>query len=201
MSVPDDDYVGEPEYPAPWATRRPREGMRDTDAARIVSLSPDVCLTPVGSSAVPVPYPIVDFAGHDENYTASVRFTSNKSMVLRSNTTHVHGDAPGVKKGVKSGTVGARCHPIEHAAQVRAEGSPVIRHLDRCHMNDRNTVGECQFVRDTGTYEPPEDTDPVPGSAVVKASTSPSRREAGRSPSFRTKTSTRSGSVRTRRPG
>jgi hypothetical protein len=163
LPPPSDNYIGEPQYPAPWTTKKPREGLRDTDAALIVSLAPDVCKSP----SVPIPYPIVDFCGHDENYTKSVRFTAQNAMVLRSNTTHVHGDEPGVGKGVKSGTVGARCHPIEHADQVFAEGSPVIRHLDRCHMNDRNTVGEAIFVRDTKTYEPPKDDDPVPGSLVM----------------------------------
>lgn len=166
MSLPDDQYVGEPAYPAPWSTRHPREGMRDTDAARIVSLAPDVCLTPVGSSVVPVPYPVVDFAGHDDGYTPSVRMTGQKSMVLRSRTSHVHGDAPGVRKEVKSGTVGDVCEPIGHTGAVRAEGSNVIRHLDRCHMN-ANTQGECLFVRDQGTHDAPDDTDPVPGSVAL----------------------------------
>ncbi len=162
MSLPpsDDTYIGEPQYPAPWTTKKPREGLRDTDAARIVSLAPDVCKAP----GCPVPFPVVDFCGHDENYTPSVRFTSEKAMVLRSNTTHVHGDEPGIGKGVKSGTVGARCHPIEHADQVRAEGSNVIRHLDRFHMNDCNTVGEACFVRDTKAYAAPKDDDKIPGS-------------------------------------
>lgn len=66
MSIPHDNYVGEPDYPAPWTTRQPREGLRDLDGAKIVSRSPDVCLTPVGSSVVPIPYPVVDFCGHDE---------------------------------------------------------------------------------------------------------------------------------------
>jgi Domain of unknown function (DUF4150) len=160
LPPPTDNYIGEPQYPSPWTTKKPREGLRDTDAARIVSLAPDVCKSP----GCPVPYPVVDFCGHDENYTPSVRFTSQKAMVLRSNTTHVHGDEPGVGKGVKSGTVGARCHPIGHADEVRAEGSCVIRHLDRFHMNDRNTVGEACFVRDTKTYKAPVDDDKVPGS-------------------------------------
>ncbi|WP_164879728.1 DUF4150 domain-containing protein [Afifella aestuarii] len=158
------DYAGEPGYPAPWTTGEPREGLRDTDEARIVCLAPDVCLTPIGSSVVPVLYQIVDYCGHDEAYTPSVRFTGQKAMVLRSNTTHVHGDKPGTAKGIKSGTVEDICEPIGHAPEVRAEGSPVIRHLDRCWMNCRNTVGEAIFVKDTATYQPPEDDDPIPGS-------------------------------------
>ena len=168
MSLPPpDDYIGEPGYPAPWTTSRPREALRDNDEARIVSLAPDVCRSP----KKPVPYMIYDTCGHDANYTPSVRFTGQKAMVLRSNTTHVHGDEPGVGKGVKSGTVGGISEPIGHAAQVRAEGSPVIRHLDRFHMNNRNTVGEAIFLRDTATYPAPENDDPVPGSLVLAAAT------------------------------
>jgi hypothetical protein len=166
MSLPpaSDNYVGEPQYPSPWTTTRPLEGLRDTDAAKIICLAPDVCLTPVGSSVVPIPYQIVDYCGHDHTYTPSVRFTGQKAMVMRSNTTHVHGDAPGTRKGVKSGAVEDICEPIGHASQVRAEGSHVIRHLDRFWMNKRNTQGEAQFVRTTRTYEAPKDDDPVPGS-------------------------------------
>ncbi|MFW8643333.1 DUF4150 domain-containing protein [Rhizobium beringeri] len=164
MSIPRDNYVGEPDYPAPWTTKQPREGLRDLDEAKIVSLSPDVCLTPVGSSVVPIPYPIVDYCGHDSGYTPSVRFTGKKAMVMRSRTTHVHGDAPGTRKGVKSGTVEDVCEPIGHADQVRAESSHVIRHLDRFWMNNRNTQGEAIFVRGTQTYAPLEDDDPVRGS-------------------------------------
>ncbi|MES5097861.1 DUF4150 domain-containing protein [Agrobacterium sp. BA1120] len=164
MSIPRDNYIGDPDYPAPWTTKKPREGLRDIDEARIVSLAPDVCLTPVGSSVVPIPYPVVDFCGHDKNYTPSVRFTGKKAMVMRSCTTHVHGDAPGVRKGVKSGTVESICEPIGHADHVRAEGSHVIRHLDRFWMNNRNTQGEAIFVRGTKTFDPPLDDDHVPGS-------------------------------------
>jgi Domain of unknown function (DUF4150) len=163
MNIPADNYIGEPGYPSPWTTTLPREGLRDNDAARIVSLAPDVCKSP----KVPVPYPVVDFCGHDANYTPSVRFTTQKAMVLRSHTTHVHGDEPGVGKGVKSGTVGGICEPIGHASQIRAEGSPVIRHLDRFYMNNRNTFGEAIFVRDMGVYPAPKLTDPVPGSLLL----------------------------------
>ena len=170
MSIPPDDrYAGEPGYPAPWATKAPREGLRDTDAARIVSLAPDVCLTPVGSSAVPVPYPIHDLCGHDAGYATTVNMTGQRVMKLSSRTTHVHGDAPGTKRGVVSGTVEDVCEPVGHAAQVRAEGSNLVRHLDRFDMNAGNTQGEAIFCRDQGTYEPPTDTDPVKGSLVAAA--------------------------------
>lgn len=164
---PNGGYIGPPGYPDTWTTSLPKEGLRDEAEARIISLSPDVCLTPVGNSVVPIPYPVIDNCGDDQGYTPTVRFTRQKAMVLRSNTTCVHGDAPGSRKGVKSGTVGDICEPIGHAAQVRAEGSPVVRHLDRFHMNKQNTVGEAIFVRNLSTYEAPLDDDPLPGSLVL----------------------------------
>jgi hypothetical protein len=167
LPPPKDNYAGEPEYPAPWTTAKPKEGLRDIGEARIICLAPDVCLTPVGNSVVTIPYQIVDYCGDDQSYTPSVRFTGKKAMVLRSSTTCVHGDAPGTRKGVKSGTVEDICEPIGHAPEVRAEGSNVIRHLDRFHMNAKNTVGEAIFVKDTATYPAPEDDDPVPGSLVL----------------------------------
>ena len=154
-----------PPRPDPWATTQPREAMRDTNAGRIVCLAPSVNLTPIGSSMVPVPYQVVDFTGHDGDYSPDVFMTKQKAMRWNSITEHVHGDSAGTGGGVKSGTVGGICEPIEHAAQVRANGSHLMRDGDRCWMNNRNTQGECTFVRDTGTYAPPKDGDPIPGSA------------------------------------
>ena len=159
-----DDYAGEPPRPDPWTTQRPLEGLQETHEARVVSLSPDVCLTPRGSALVPVPYPIVDYADHFEAYAHTVRFTGQKAMVLRSRTTHVHGDEAGTGGGVKSGTHGDVTEPIGHAPQVRAEGSSVIRHLDRFWMNRRNTVGEAVYVKDQRARAAPADDDPLPGS-------------------------------------
>ncbi|MGL4813477.1 MAG: polymorphic toxin type 15 domain-containing protein, partial [Beijerinckiaceae bacterium] len=98
------------------------------------------------------------------NFANSVNFTRQRAMIFRSKTQHVHGNEQGTGGGIKSGTTPGQCEPIEHAAQVRAEGSHVIRHQDKFWMNNRNTIGEARFVRDTKTYKEPEHTDPVPGS-------------------------------------
>jgi hypothetical protein len=160
----------DPKYPAPWTTTQPREALRDTDKARVVSLLPDVCLTPRGNMLVPVPYNIHDLVGHDTNFANSVNFTGERAMVFRSKTEHVHGNEQGTGGGIKSGTTPGQCEPIDHASQLRAEGSWVIRHQDKFWMNNRNTIGEGRFVRDTKEYKEPKDTDPVPGSARLKSS-------------------------------
>lgn len=102
------------------------------------------------------------FCGHDEGYTPTVHFTGQKAMV------HAVANRPrpwrrgGYRRGVVSGTVGGISEPISHAAQIRAEGRPVIRRLDRFHMNNRNTLGEAIFVRDTRSYPAPTDDNPLP---------------------------------------
>lgn len=99
-----------------------------------------------------------------EAYARTVRFAGRKAMVLRSRTTHVHGDEAGTGGGVKSGTHGDVTEPIGHAPQVRAEGSSMIRHLDRLWMNRRNTVGEAIYVKDQRARAAPADDDLLPGS-------------------------------------
>lgn len=165
----DSSFDRHPEHPPPWATKKPQEGLRDLSEAKIVSTAPDVCLTPVGNSVVPIPYPIVAYCGDDASYTPTVKFTSNKAMVMASNTTKCVGDAAGSKKGVKSGTIEDICEPVGHAAKVRAEGSEVIRHLDQFKMNKGNTVGEAIFARSLALPPPATDTDPIPGSLQLAA--------------------------------
>lgn len=159
-----DDYVGPAPRPDPWTTKEPHEGMRDNHQARVISLAPDVCLTPCGSGSVPIPYPVLDYGDHMANYVDSVRFTKQRAMVLRSNTTHVHGDEAGKDGGIKSGTYKGITEPIGHAPRVYAGKSQVIRDGDRHWMNYCNTIGEANFKRDLATYDPPPDDDPIPGS-------------------------------------
>ncbi|MET3601880.1 DUF4150 domain-containing protein [Martelella mangrovi] len=151
--------------PDPDWTATPREAIRDNARPKILSLTPDVCKTPIGSSTPPIPYCVVGYPDEAaDNYTSSVVFTGQKAMVLRSNTTCCHGDEPGTAKGVKSGTVGDICEPLDHSATVRAEGSPVIRNLDKYYMNRGNTFGCVYWTEDTETYggKYPDDDNGVP---------------------------------------
>ncbi|MET3601878.1 polymorphic toxin type 15 domain-containing protein [Martelella mangrovi] len=77
----------------PVWTDTPREAIRDNARPKILSLTPDVCKTPIGSSTPPIPYCVVGYPDEAaDNYTSSVFFTGQKAMVLRSNTTCCHGD-------------------------------------------------------------------------------------------------------------
>ena len=132
---------------------RHREGSRDTGDGIIVSVTPDVCKTPVGSSVVPIPYSITAIQGDDANTVASVRMTGRRAHNMASLVTQCSGDEPGTALGVKSGTVGSVCHPKSHSNNVRIRGEWAIRHDDQWWMNNRNTIGKLVWVRTAEQFE------------------------------------------------
>jgi Domain of unknown function (DUF4150)/HNH/ENDO VII superfamily nuclease with conserved GHE residues len=135
---------------------KPPEGMRDFDKAKIVCLLPSINLTPVGNTMMCVPYNVIDYCGHDTNFTPTVKFTGLRSMVYRSITQHVHGDEAGTGGGAQSGTRGGICEPIEHSETVKAEGSFLMRDGDKCWMNNKNTIGKCVLVESTELHQLPQ---------------------------------------------
>lgn len=131
----------------------PHEGSRDTGEGIIVSVTPDVCKTPVGSSLVPVPYSITAKQGDDANTVATVRLRRGRAHNMASLVTSCSGDSPGTGTGIKSGTVGSVCHPKTHSNNVRIRGEWAIRDSDMWDMNNRNTVGRLNYVRSRETFE------------------------------------------------
>ena len=136
------------------------EGIRDSDKPIIISLTPDVCKTPIGSSTPPIPYSIYAQPSDDANFAKSVLYTGQKAMLLRSHTTCCYGDEAGVAKGIKSGTVGDICEPLDHSSSVLVEGSPVIRDGDRFYMNSKNTLGQVYFMGASAAPLPTPQADP-----------------------------------------
>jgi len=108
----------------------------------VVSLTPDVCKTPMGPATPPVPYPVTASLGDAVLIVPSVKANGHPVLVLgQSFVPSTKGDEPGVAKGVKSGTVGDICEPLEHSTTFRVTGKPVLRHFDKFWMNARNTTG------------------------------------------------------------
>ncbi|MBE0441134.1 MULTISPECIES: DUF4150 domain-containing protein [unclassified Psychrobacter] len=102
----------------------------------VVSTLPDVCKTPMGSSMVPVPYPVTAKLINSSNVSPNVRSNDHPVFLFDASTVvKTIGDEAGVGKGVKSGTVSGKCYPIEHSSTVRANGKYVVRHRDKFGMN------------------------------------------------------------------
>ncbi|MDK9354892.1 DUF4150 domain-containing protein [Lelliottia sp. V106_10] len=108
----------------------------------VVSVSPDVCKTPIGPSTPPIPYPVTANLGSAVLTVPSVKANGCPVVVLeQSFVPYTNGDKPGVAKGIQSGTVGDICEPLESSTTVTAGGKPVLRHNDMFWMNARNTTG------------------------------------------------------------
>lgn len=102
----------------------------------VVSILPDVCKTPMGSSMVPVPYPVTAKLTDSSNVSSNVN-SNNHSVFMFDESTVVKtlGDEAGIGKGIKSGTVGGKCLPAEHSSTVRVNGKYVVRYKDKVEMN------------------------------------------------------------------
>lgn len=128
----------------------------------VVSVSPDVCKTPMGSSTPPVPYSVIASLGDAVQIVPSVKANGHPVLVLdQSFIPYTRGDEPGVAKGVKSGTVGDICEPLEFSKTVFAGGKPVLLHFDKFWMNARNTTGLI-IGQSPAAAVPVSEADPAP---------------------------------------
>jgi len=144
------DYPSDPgqQHSGGWSGRE----LARVEKALVVSISPDVCLTPIGNSVVPIPYSIVANPADDVNPVNSVRLGGRKAYNMVTKIEKCTGDQPGTKKGVKSGTVGDVCEPKEHAPNIRFEGKYAIRNREIFWMNSKNTIGELIFQKSIDTH-------------------------------------------------
>jgi len=97
-------------------------------------------MTPIGGTTVPVPYPVTIDLSDALNASPNVNFGGKLAFTMGSQTPDIRGDQAGSASGVKSGTVGGKCEPIQGSSTVRVNGQPVIRHGDRFTMNNGNTM-------------------------------------------------------------
>jgi RHS repeat-associated protein len=108
-----------------------------------VSVTPDICKTPVGASTPPLPYTIVGEFADAANASPNVK-SHSEPVVLHGRTTipTVKGDAPGSAGGVKSGTVGKQVDTKVSSPTHHANGANLVQVGREVWMNARNTVGK-----------------------------------------------------------
>jgi hypothetical protein len=119
-----------------------RLGARKDGKFKAVSTAPSINKTPVGSSTPPLPYPVVQDLSGSVGTVPNVRFNGDPVYVLDQSTQpSCKGDAAGVLKGVRSGTVSGEVTPVKGSSSVRVGKKPVIRVGDPCTMNGGNCPG------------------------------------------------------------
>ena len=120
-------------------------------SATIVCLAPDVCLTPIGSSIIPIPYMIISKLDWSVKTATSTTLTDEEAFTMASRTDKVVGDEPGSKGGVKSGVNKGYCRPISKKTNVFVEGNELVQNDNLYDMNCNgpdgpgNTVGKLVY--------------------------------------------------------
>ena len=104
-----------------------------------LNTSPDVCLTPMGNSVVPIPYSNSATSKDTANGSTSVFVDGNPIMLKDSIFSKSAGDEPGVAFGVGSGTTGGVAKFTNYSFDVKVEGRNVCRRLDPMTSNNGNT--------------------------------------------------------------
>ena len=102
---------------------------------------PDVCLTPVGNSVVPIPYPNIGKSSDTIKGPRSVKTDGKMPMVKGAKYSKSTGDEGGSKKGVASGTNKAECEFMMYSFDVKFEGKNVCRLGDPLFHNKKNIMG------------------------------------------------------------
>lgn len=101
----------------------------------LVSLLPDVCLTPSKKGA-PVPYAITHKMDQSQQCSPNVFFRGKPAYLHNeSYVDNVRGDEPGAGKGVVSQTHVTISHNIDKSSSVYVNGRPIVRTADRVWMN------------------------------------------------------------------
>ena len=111
-------------------------GARKNSIFMVVSLTPDVCKTPMGPNMVPVPYPIVGDLSNSVEVAKNVRFNGDPVFLLSDSVvTTVTGNEAGTGCGMKSGVNKGKVRATASSKSVRVEKKYVVRHGDECEMN------------------------------------------------------------------
>ncbi len=145
-----DEEEAAPLYPVPMTDLI---SGREDGTNVIVSTGPDVCLTPVGSSLVPVAYSSVAFAGDSTRVSPTVLDNECADFHLNSRICTSTGHEPGVGAGVAVPGYQGEAFVQTASPTVFTDGWATTRHRDPAMINRPGTGAvEPQFER-TSYYD------------------------------------------------
>lgn len=137
------------------------EGVRRADEPYVVNMFPDVCLTPLGSLMVPVPYQIYGSFTAVERAELTVRMDKRETVTAQSYIPHVVGNELGTGGGILSGVNRGTCNAITYSSTVFASGQQIVRHTSLYWMNCQGPDGAWNTVGITMYF--PAGTKPAAG--------------------------------------
>ena len=102
----------------------------------LISLLPDVCITPRKKKGKPVPYVISHKMDQSQQCSPNVFFRGKPAYLHNESfVANVKGDERGGGKGVVSGTHMEISHNIGKSSSVYVNGKPIVRTADQMWMN------------------------------------------------------------------
>lgn len=116
------------------------QGLTNKGSGAVVVSGPDVCLTPMGNSVVPIPYTNTAKSSTLAEGTTSVKVDGNMAAVEGCCYKTSTGDEPGNKKGVGSGTVCDKAEFINSSFDIKIEGKGACRNSDPMTQNNKNAM-------------------------------------------------------------
>ena len=116
------------------------QGISNTGSGDVVISGPDVCLTPMGPSMVPIPYTNIAKSASLAGGTKTVKIDGNMGAIDGCCYSTSTGDQPGSGTGVCSGTVGDKAEFINNSFDVKIEGKGVCRNSDPMTQNNKNAI-------------------------------------------------------------
>lgn len=114
-----------------------RTAVHEESGGKLMTV--DVCLTTVGPSVIPIPYPNKAQASDVTDVASSVKVNGNGAANIKSTFSQSSGDSPGDKKGIISGTNDGEAEFIMGSFNVLIEGKPAVRQGDPMISNSKNT--------------------------------------------------------------
>jgi uncharacterized protein YuzE len=102
---------------------------------------PDVCLTPMGNSMMPVPYSNTARSASLKDGTMTVTVNGGMGAIDGCRYGKSTGDEAGSGRGIGSGTVAGSAEFINSSFDVKIEGRGACRNSDPMTHNNRNALG------------------------------------------------------------
>ena len=118
-----------------------RQGMSSTNSGAFTISFSDVCLTPIGSALVPVPYVNIARSATLANGTKTVSIDGGMGAIDGCCYSKSTGGEAGSGKGLMSRTVGGKAEFINCSFDVKVEGRGACRNSDPMTQNNKNALG------------------------------------------------------------
>ena len=133
--------------------------------ATATNTAPDVCLTQVGNSIAPIPYPNTAKSSDLKGGSKTVQVNGHSAAIDGCCYSKSAGDEAGNRKGVMSGTHKGKAEFTNYSYDVKCEGKGVCRNADSMMLNNGNTIG----INNDVAADPPAPKIPPPPKDTVRS--------------------------------